>query len=412
MATLQIRLFGAGEITLDGKVAADLRSDKARALLAYLAVEPARHIAVRSWPVCCGPAIRNPPLELTCAAPWPTFARPSAITRRRRPTSSLRRRASSSTPPAMLRRCHHVRPANQGREPTPQSPNFPSRARGLAGRSCRPLPRALPGGLLDSGQPGFRRMGVAHPGAAQPPGDPGLHRLAEAYQARGDTTARFTMPGGRWRWTRGRRAPTARSCSCWPSAVNEARPLPNSRPAADYWPRSWASSLRSRPCSWLSICARANGLPLRPRRPRRPRDCPGSWGNAPIAAWPPFGRRTRPSSLAARRLWRGWPKRCRADQGRGGRLFGFGQVVGGFRRSATRTPQRLELAGHPFSPWRAAFRGSGCGALACPGAPAQRNRPADRNAEAGRRTPRQELSLDSVAEQSWNSILAPAACSW
>ena len=93
-------------------------------------------------------------------------------------------------------------------------------------------------------------------------------------------SARFTMPGGRWGWIRGRRAPTGKSCSSWPSAVNEARPLPNSRPAADYLLRSWAWSLRSRPCSWPSVCARVNGLLLSPWRPGRPKGCPGPWESA------------------------------------------------------------------------------------------------------------------------------------
>ena len=102
MALLQIRLFGAPEIILDGKAAGDLRSDKARALLAYLAVEPdQRHTAVRSWPVFCGPATRNPPPAPTSVGLLPTFAKPSVITRRRRPISSSRKKASSSTRAAL-----------------------------------------------------------------------------------------------------------------------------------------------------------------------------------------------------------------------------------------------------------------------------------------------------------------------
>ena len=57
------------------------------------------------------------------------------------------------------------------------------------------------------------------------------------------------------------------------------------------------------------------------------------------------------------------------------------------------------MAGRPLPPWRAAFRGPGCGALACVGA---RLSAADRLFETQRLADaflRQELSLDSVAEQ-------------
>ena len=74
MALLQIRLFGAPEITLDGKAAGDLRSDKALALLAYLAVESDQ-------------AHRR---EKLAGLLWPDYTESSARTNLRRGLADLR----------------------------------------------------------------------------------------------------------------------------------------------------------------------------------------------------------------------------------------------------------------------------------------------------------------------------------
>lgn len=88
MALLQIRLFGAPEIILDGKAAGDLRSDKARALLAYLAVEPDQ-------------AHRR---EKLAGLLWPGYTESSARTNLRRALADLRQAIGDhqAMPPYLL----------------------------------------------------------------------------------------------------------------------------------------------------------------------------------------------------------------------------------------------------------------------------------------------------------------------
>ncbi len=63
MARLQLRLFGSFQVEIDGRPASNFRSDKVRALLAYLAMEPGRahrreSLAVRFWPASDDSAAR------------------------------------------------------------------------------------------------------------------------------------------------------------------------------------------------------------------------------------------------------------------------------------------------------------------------------------------------------------------
>ena len=74
MGRLQIRLFGSPSFTLDG-VPVDLRSDKARALLAFLAVE-------------ANQAHRR---EKLAGLLWPDYTEASARTDLRRALADLRR---------------------------------------------------------------------------------------------------------------------------------------------------------------------------------------------------------------------------------------------------------------------------------------------------------------------------------
>ena len=101
MARLAVRLLGPFEVTLDGKPVAGFRSDKVRALLAYLCVEPA------------GPHRR----ERLAGLLWPDLPEDSARTNLRHALANLRqvigdqqarlhfcpspRRRSRSTPRAM-----------------------------------------------------------------------------------------------------------------------------------------------------------------------------------------------------------------------------------------------------------------------------------------------------------------------
>jgi hypothetical protein len=55
MARLSIRLLGPFQVTLDGEPAVGFRSDKVRALLAYLCVEMTR----RPHPSCTSPGKRS-----------------------------------------------------------------------------------------------------------------------------------------------------------------------------------------------------------------------------------------------------------------------------------------------------------------------------------------------------------------
>jgi WD40 repeat protein/DNA-binding SARP family transcriptional activator len=88
MAQLQIRLFGAPTVILAGGLEANLSSDKARALLAYLAVESAQ-------------AHRR---EKLAGLFWPGYTETSARTNLRRALSDLRQaiRDHEATPPYLL----------------------------------------------------------------------------------------------------------------------------------------------------------------------------------------------------------------------------------------------------------------------------------------------------------------------
>ena len=84
MARLSLALLGPLQITLDGQPVSGFEYNKARALLAYLAVEADRPhhrdaLVGLLWPDC--PTRRRAP---TCARRWPTCARRSAMPAPRR----------------------------------------------------------------------------------------------------------------------------------------------------------------------------------------------------------------------------------------------------------------------------------------------------------------------------------------
>ena len=189
MATLQIRLFGAPEITLDGEVAADLRSDKARALLAYLAVEPDQ-------------AHRR---EKLAGLLWPGYTESSARTNLRRALADLRQAIGDhrATPPYLLITQESIQ-FNTGSDASVDVTAFVR----LTKAAIAPTPDKPPAhqDLVDSleeavglyrapflegfslpDSPDFEEWALLTREQLSRQVIQALYRLAEAYQARGDT---------------------------------------------------------------------------------------------------------------------------------------------------------------------------------------------------------------------------------
>ena len=190
MATLQIRFSAPREITLDGEVAADLRSDKARALLAYLAVEPDQ-------------AHRR---EKLAGLLWPGYTESSARTNLHHALADLRQAIGDhrATPSYLLITQESIQ-FNTGSDAS--SPDVTAFVR-LTRAAIAPTPDKPPAhqDLVDSleeavglyrapflegfslpDSPDFEEWALLAREQLSRQVIQALYRLAEAYQARGDT---------------------------------------------------------------------------------------------------------------------------------------------------------------------------------------------------------------------------------
>ena len=145
MPHLAVRLLGGFQVELDGEAVYAFKTDKARALLAYLVVESARPHRRETSPLCFGPTGRRRSPRQSA----PGAFVPPAGAARRLAVAVARTRAAGSGPPALPSGHPHrraVHAASDHRSMRPSSRH--SRPHRCAATTAAPRPTAVAAGQL------------------------------------------------------------------------------------------------------------------------------------------------------------------------------------------------------------------------------------------------------------------------
>ena len=253
MPRLTLSLLGAFHAELDGQPVIGYKSNKVRALLAYLAVEASR------------PHRR----ESLATLLWPDAPDTIALSNLRNALADLRQLLhdrDADTPILLI--SHESIQLNPDADiwvdvwEFEQGPG--DREQGLGGRGQGARSDAIAISMLNLQSAIALYRGPFLEGFSIPDSAPFeewvtlkreqlgqraihiLRQLADFHEACGEYEQRAASPSARWSWSPGWRKPTASSCASVRFPVSAAQPWRNTKPASACWRTSWASSQRMR----------------------------------------------------------------------------------------------------------------------------------------------------------------------